>query len=342
MRDAQQLADYWNVDFPAKKEADAGAVRDVGTALVRERPAAEQLRCALELTGAMWSSDKKQLAKLLGTWGAEAHGSVAPILNAKYAELRKAGHYMGAMFHYQGSWYWGIDRLPYLEQALAHDTGKPIAGVDAPRPETERGARPLTEKPGELACELWYSFRSPFSYLALEQIEDVLAPHRVPLVLRPVLPMVTRGMPLPTTKKLYLVADAKREADRKGIAFGELCDPLGDGVTNCIGLAYFAEAKGRAVQLARSVMRGIWAEARDMTAYVDLRYVCERADLPWAEARDAMHDPAAVKWAQANAADLAVIGLWGVPSFRIGELVTWGQDRLPLLADRLRRARIRS
>ncbi len=338
VRDAQQLAEYWNVEFPGKKEADPGAVRDVGTALVRERPAAEQLRCALELTAAMWTGDKKQLAKLLGTWGHESHGSVPPILNAKYAELRKAGHYMGAMFQYGGSWYWGIDRLPYLEQALAKDTGKAIAGVVSPRPEIDRGARPLEAK----QCELWFSFRSPYSYLALEQIEDVLAPYHVPLVLRPVLPMVTRGMPLPTPKKLYSVADAKREADRKGIPFGEICDPLGDGVTNCIGLAYFAEARGRALPLARSVMRGIWAEARDMTAYVDLRYVCERAELPWAEAKEALHDPAATKWAQANAADLAVIGLWGVPSLRVGDFVAWGQDRLPLLADRLRRARARN
>jgi len=89
-------------------------------------------------------------------------------------------------------------------------------------------------------------------------------------------------------------------------------------------------------------MRGIWAEARDMTEYVDLRYVTERADLPWAEAREVLHDPDAAKWAQSHAADLAVIGLWGVPSLRVGDFVAWGQDRLPLLADRLRRARIPS
>ena len=43
------------------------------------------------------------------------------------------------------------------------------------------------------------------------------------------------------------------------------------------------------------------------------------------------------KWAQANATDLLVYGLWGVPSFRVGDFVAWGQDRLPLLADRLAR-----
>jgi 2-hydroxychromene-2-carboxylate isomerase len=74
-----------------------------------------------------------------------------------------------------------------------------------------------------------------------------------------------------------------------------------------------------------------------MTAYVDLRYVVERAGLPWTEARGALDAPQAAKWAQANLADLSVIGLWGVPSVRAGDFVAWGQDRLPLLADRLRR-----
>jgi len=333
VRDAVNAAEYWNVDFDAKKPADPGALRDVGTALVRERPAGEQLRAALELTQAMWANDKKLLAKLLGVWGAESHGSVAPILNSKYAELRKNGHYMGAMFHYDGEWYWGIDRLPHLEAALARDTAKNVVGVVAPR--AERAPKPLSDK--DLACEMWFSFRSPYSYLALEQIEDVLAPYKVPLTLRPIFPMVTRGIPLPTVKKMYIVRDAKREADRFNIPFGEICDPIGDGVNNAIALAYFADQRGLLLPFARSAMRGSWAEARDLAEYVDLRYVAERAGLPWNEAKDALSDPQAAKWAQGNAADLGVLGLWGVPSLRAGDFVAWGQDRLPLLADRLRR-----
>ena len=63
----------------------------------------------------------------------------------------------------------------------------------------------------------------------------------------------------------------------------------------------------------------------------------ERAELPWEEAKAALGDPAAPKQAADNAADLNGIGLWGVPSFRCGDFIGWGQDRLPLLADRLRR-----
>ena len=87
-------------------------------------------------------------------------------------------------------------------------------------------------------------------------------------------------------------------------------------------------------------MRGIWSEACDVAEYVDLKDIVERANLPWDEAKAAISNPAALKQAHDNAADLNGIGLWGVPSFRIGDFVTWGQDRLPLLVDRLRRHRL--
>jgi 2-hydroxychromene-2-carboxylate isomerase len=331
VRDAQYLADYWNIDFPGKREADPTMLREVGTALVKDRPAADQLTAALELTTAMWSGDKKQLAVMLGKWGTESSMRVPPVLNANYEALRKAGHYQGAMLAYGGEWYWGLDRLHYLEEVLAHDTGKPVATVVTQRADREPIA--LSEKP--LSCEMWFSFRSPYSYLALEQIEQVLG--NVPLVLRPVQPMVTRGLQLPSVKRMYIVRDAKREADRLGIPFGEICDPLGTGVDNCIAIAHWANQQGKLFPFAKSAMRGIWAEARDMSEYVDLRYVVERAGLPWTEAKAALGREEAVKWANANVADLAVIGLWGVPSFRCGDFIAWGQDRLPLLADRLRR-----
>ena len=335
VRDAQLVAQYWNVEFPAHKEADSGMVRDVGTALIRERPGAEQLRAALALGAALWSGDKKQLGKLLLELGTESSNNVAPILNARYSELRKAGHYQGAMLHYNGTWYWGIDRLPYLEAALAGELGEPAPPVVAPRPESERGPLKLSDKP--LTCELWFSFRSPYSYLALERIEAILAPHRVPLVLKPIAPMVARGMPVPSVKRLYIVRDVKREADRHGIPFGELCDPLGTGIDHCLAIAHWAAQRGELMAFARSAMRGIWAEARDVAEYVDLRHIVERAGLPWDEARAALGEPEAAKAAHASANELAVYNLWGVPSLRCGDFIAWGQDRLDLLADRLRR-----
>lgn len=336
VRDARHLSEYWDLEFAGTREADPGMVRDLGTALIRQRPAREQLACALELSHAMWAGDRKLLAKLLGTWGTESHGSVAPVLNSAYTALREAGHYQGAAIHYGDSWYVGVDRLPYLERRLAAEHGHDVeAGVVTPRPEAERGPLQLSAKP--LACELWFAFQSPFSYLALEQIEELLAPHDVPLVLRPVTPAGARGVPLPSAKRMYLAHDAKREADRLGLPFGEICVPRDPGIEHCLVLAHWAQQRGAGLAFARSVLRGIWAEARDVEAYVDLRFLVERAGLPWDEAREAMADRAGLKAAHDHAADLNGAGLWGVPSFRIGDFVAWGQDRLPMLADRLRR-----
>jgi 2-hydroxychromene-2-carboxylate isomerase len=339
VRDAQQLVEYWNIDFPGKKEADPTMVRDIGTALIRPRPAVEQLRAAIELFGGLWANDKKKILPMLNTLGTESHNSIAPILNEEYNSLRKAGHYQGAMLHYKGEWYWGIDRLPYLETELARDLGIDVAHVVAPRPQSERGPLKLTSSDKPLSCELFFSFRSPYSYLALEQIEVVLAPYQIPLVLKPVAPMVTRGLAVPTVKRMYIVRDAKREADRLGIAFGELCDPLGTGIDHCLAIAHWAgkRSPADALAFARSAMRGIWSEARDVAEYVDLRYIVERANLPWEEAKASLGDPEVLKAANLNVADMAVVSLWGVPSFRCGDFIAWGQDRLPLLADRLRR-----
>lgn len=339
VRDCQQLAAYWDVDFPGRKEPDPGMVRDIATALIRERPATDQLAAVLELGSALWKNDRKWLVELLGKWGTESHGEVAPILNTNYDALRKAGHYQGAMLHWHGTWTWGIDRLPYMEAELAKDFGTDLAQVVKPRPPSERGPQKLSEKGAPLVCEMWFSFRSPYSYIALEQIETLLAPYKVPLVLRPVAPMVTRGIPLPGVKKMYIARDAKREADRLGIDFGEICDPLGTGVDHCLAIVHWALQRSPAdgMAFARSALRGAFAEARDLAEYVDLRAVVERAGLPWEEARAQLDKPDGAKAAAANVADMNVIALWGVPSFRIGDFVAWGQDRLPLLADRLRR-----
>ena len=44
------------------------------------------------------------------------------------SDLRKRlGHYLGATFYFEGEWYWGIDRLHYLERRLT-DAG--FVGAD--------------------------------------------------------------------------------------------------------------------------------------------------------------------------------------------------------------------
>ena len=40
--------------------------------------------------------------------------------------------------------------------------------------------------------------------------------------------------------------------------------------------------------------------------------------------------------AEANRAEMMDLGIWGVPSFRAGNIITWGQDRLWVIEEELR------
>jgi 2-hydroxychromene-2-carboxylate isomerase len=344
VRDCQELASYYDLEFPGKKTADSGIALRINSGLVgptcRGLPPKEQLGAMLEMGKALWMSDPKPVAAVLGKIGVESTVSVPPKLANAYQAQRKRGHYQGAMFWYGGQWYGAIDRIGFLEAELARQTGRPIANVLKVRPESERGPLALAtdkHKP-TLSLEVWISYRSPYSYLALEQLGRGVELHGVPMVLRPIAPMVARGHKLVAEKRAYILDDAKREADRLGVPFGEICDPLGKGVEACLAISHHLARQGDQEGLlafARSAMRGAWSEARDLAEYVDLRAVVERAKLPWAEASRWVADPQAT--AAANATDLEAIGLWGVPSFRVGDLWLWGQDRLPLVLDRLRR-----
>ena len=333
-RDAIELAQYWDIEFPGKKTPDPNVVKKAGAILSRKRSAPDQLAAVLQSCDAMWRNDQKLLFAATGRWGNESQVSTDPTLNAGYARLRKAGHYYGGAFNYRGQWYMGIDRLHYLEAAIAADLGRSVVGVLTRR--TESAPQLLSKQP--LTAEMWFSFRSPYSYLALLRIEATLGAG-IPLRLRPIAPMVQRGAQLVPAKRSYILLDAAREAARQGVEFGNICDPLGKGIDHCLGIAKWADSRSAAdaMAFAQSAMRGIWSEGRDMADYVDLRFVVERAGLPWDEAKNAALDTKAMSWATEAASDLAVFGLWGVPSVKIGDLTVWGQDRLDLVQWRIAR-----
>jgi 2-hydroxychromene-2-carboxylate isomerase len=338
-RDAAELARYYDLSFPTKPaRLDPGRVLRANSIMVNARGPAEMLEAALAVGDALWRGDGEAMAQARGRFGSEATGAVPPTLHSNYARLRKHGHYQGGTVRYGGEWYAGTDRLCHLEDRLRSERGEPAGGdyLVAPRPEAEIPAERLPEEDGLVPLDFYFSFRSPYSYLAIDRTLALAERYPVALRLRPVLPMVSRGLALPAAKRMYLVTDAKREAERLGVPFGRICDPLGRGVEICLALFAHAERARSGAAFVQSAMRGIWSEALDMTDYVDLRRVVERAELDWAEAKEALADEGWKALAEENRAALTLAGLWGVPSFQIGEQSIWGQDRLPLLEAKLR------
>jgi 2-hydroxychromene-2-carboxylate isomerase len=176
--------------------------------------------------------------------------------------------------------------------------------------------------------DFYFSFRSPYSYVAGPRAFALADDHEVEVVFRGVIPMAMRGQSVPRSKQLHTLRDVKREADRLGMPFGRIHDPIGEGARRCLLVSEHAADAGRVREFVLTASRGIWAEAVDVSSDAGLRDVCERAGLDWDACAAALEDPAMLARVEANTASLVDLGHWGVPVFVLDGELYWGQDRV--------------
>ena len=349
-RDAADVArGYW-LSFPAnagapKPEALARAQRILTRAIARKA----FVECAVPTSAALWGG-ADALTKIGATFGEASDAEAGAAIAAGSALRERLGHYLGATFHYAGEWYWGVDRLHHLERrliaerALKGDVPKEfIAPRPQPRLDARSAAGALPSAP--LTLEFFASLRSPYTYIACERVVALAQQAGAQLVVRPVLPMVMRGLPVPPAKRLYILLDTKREAEDAHVPFGRICDPVGRPVERCFSLFPWARACGRGTELLLGFMRAAWAEGVDTGTDAGLRLAVERAGLAWNDARAHLdRDDGWRAELEANRKAMFELGLWGVPSFRVRgggarDYVAWGQDRLWRVEEELRARR---
>lgn len=261
-------------------------------------------------------------------------------LAAGSARREELGHYLGGTFHYAGEWYWGVDRLHYLESRLA-DLGARKAGtgeglIFAPPVAPEgKATAPVSSAAPEL--HYYLSFRSPYTYIVAARAKALAEAYGAELKLRFVLPMVMRGLPVPRMKGRYITQDTAREARRLGIPFGKIADPVGKPVERGYSILPWACQQGRGFEFCQAFLAGVWSQGIDAGSDSGMRQIVEAAGLDWDGARAQLGSEDWRAEAEANRAEMTSLGVWGVPSFRVGNVITWGQDRLWLIEDELRK-----
>lgn len=293
---------------------------------------------AVEVGEALWRGDRKILLSLAEN---STSTEVTAELSAAEKRRQKLGHYLGATFHYDGEWYWGVDRLNYLEQRL-QQLGMGTGNRVIKRPEVH-GHR--LEAASDITLEYFPSLRSPYTYISMTAVYEMAARTGIRLVMRPVLPMMMRGVPASLNKGKYIFSDCKREAEQVFNApFGDICDPFGDPVKRGYSLFQWAQSQGKAQQLFLAFSTAAFANRVDTGSDEGMRNVVENAGLCWEQAKSEIDNNDWEAVLEQNRLDLYDMGLWGVPSFRLTgggikePLVTWGADRLWLLeADIVRR-----
>ncbi|MDX1670365.1 MAG: 2-hydroxychromene-2-carboxylate isomerase, partial [Limnobacter sp.] len=178
---------------------------------------------AASISNALWANEGSQ--ELLVKFPMADHEATLQAVQEGTQLRKKQGHYLGATFYYEGEWYWGLDRLHYLEarlQALgAVKPAVPYKGcylfdllLDGPiEPRVQaNGPAPV--------LEFYFSIRSPYSAIVALRVFELARQTGATIDYRFVLPMVMRGLPVPKSKRQYIVKDTAREARLYQIPFG--------------------------------------------------------------------------------------------------------------------------
>ncbi len=259
--------------------------------------------------------------------------------NTTIADVRLTalGHYQGGMIYYAGEWYWGIDRLHYLEARLTALGARKNKTKNALIFTPPNVPRRTFEAPSSSTPDIhWYfSFRSPYSAISVDRISALAKNYGADLKLRFVLPMVMRGLEVSPNKKRYIPRDTAREAHRLGVPFGKICDPIGSPVERGYSILHWAITQGRGLEFTCSFFEKVWSEGVDAGNDKGLRKIVEAARLDWTQAKAQLDNENWRGVAETNRLEMMGRGVWGVPSFRVGDKIIWGQDRLWAVEDAL-------
>ena len=217
--------------------------------------------------------------------------------------------------------------------------------------------------PRKHTIDLYWSFRSPYSYLALPRVAAAAREPDLDWRIRIVYPLAIRYPEYFDRQKQnalarpYFLADCERVAASLGMPFRRpVPDPIvQDPVTLEIAteqpyirrlthLGIQAERRGKALPFIVEVSRLLWDGQVDGWDEGDhLARAAARAELDLADMQRAVDaDPAGHEaQVQANQQAQQAAGHWGVPMFVVHDEPFFGQDRFDLLmwrVEQLRRA----
>ena len=206
-----------------------------------------------------------------------------------------------------------------------------------------------------LSVDLFFSYRSPYSYLALPKTMRMTADYDVTVNLRPVYPLAVRvpGFFKRTNPQFvrYVVLDSSRVAERENIPFRfPRPDPIVQDMTTLdvaeqqpriqrlTRLGAAAQLEGRALAFTDAISRVLWdgsVAGWDEGDHLARAATAAGFDLAAMDAAIIADPERYERVIAANEQDHAASGHWGVPTFVFENEPFFGQDRIDLLIWRM-------
>lgn len=209
------------------------------------------------------------------------------------------------------------------------------------------------------AVDVYWSFRSPYSYLATPGMLDIRDRYQVDVNLRVVLPIAVRSPELlfnaaNANRTKYIVLDWVRRAEFLGMPHAwPSPDPVVQNlktmeiaadqphIYRLSHLGVEAQRRGRGIDFAAQVSGLIWGGTAGWDQGDHLANAAQRAGLDLADMERAIAGGSHADEIEANHAALEAAGQWGVPSFVFKGEPFFGQDRIETLCWRLDQHKLR-
>lgn len=192
-----------------------------------------------------------------------------------------------------------------------------------------------------------FSCISPWAYLGHDPVIEISEKYNVELLFRPVsllkLFEQTGGMPLakrPISRQNYRMLELQRWRDARNIPLNlhPTFWPYNPSLADRTVIAA-AEMGHPVADFAKSCMRGVWAENRDLADRDQIYDVAQSCGLPAGECLDKAEQDDVIALYDSYTQEAFDFGAFGSPTYVLGGEVFWGQDRLDLLEAALKAGR---
>ena len=202
--------------------------------------------------------------------------------------------------------------------------------------------------------DVYWSFRSPYSYLVTPDLEKLLEDYEVNIDLKVVLPIAVRAKESlfdASNRKpaMYIVMDSLRRAEFLGMPmiFPPKPDPVVQNyetlqvakdqplIMKLAKLGVEAQRRGKGLEFAKNVSALIFGGTEGWNEGEHLASAARKSGLDLVIMEEALEGGNHLEEIERNQSDLDAAGHWGVPTMVIKGEPFFGQDRIDTLRWRL-------
>ncbi|MGH7933343.1 MAG: 2-hydroxychromene-2-carboxylate isomerase [Candidatus Binataceae bacterium] len=190
--------------------------------------------------------------------------------------------------------------------------------------------------------EFLFDYASPFSYLASIQMpgfakRNGAAIIYTPILLGAVLKATGNASPMAVPAKgNYMGIELRRWAARYGVAFRFNAHPFMSNSLRLMRGAIAAKKLGAFATYHDAIYRAIWAEGLDLGDDTVLATTLEKGGVPVAELLAALDRQDIKDELRRNTETAVSRGVFGAPTFFVGDEMFWGNDRIEFVEAALR------